>query len=118
MSSSTAESQKKFNKGRLAAFAFGNFGQSLFYNALSTYFMVFATNALFAGVDKTTAGKLIGIITGLVMVIRIVEIFLDPLLGNLIDNTNTNTKLGRFRPWQLIGGTVSAVLLGKEPAAK
>ena len=83
MSSSTAESQKKFNKGRLAAFAFGNFGQSLFYNALSTYFMVFATNALFAGVDKTTAGKLIGIITGLVMVIRIVEIFLDPMLGNL-----------------------------------
>ena len=55
MSSSTAEPQKKFNKGRLAAFAFGNFGQSLLYNALSTYFMVFATNALFAGVDKTTA---------------------------------------------------------------
>lgn len=45
MSSSTAEPQKKFNKGRLAAFAFGNFGQSLFHNALSTYFMVFATNA-------------------------------------------------------------------------
>lgn len=32
MSSSTAEPQKKFNKGRLAAFAFGNFGQSLLYN--------------------------------------------------------------------------------------
>ena len=58
MSSSTAEPQKKFNKGRLAAFAFGNFGQSLLYNALSTYFMVFATNALFAGVDKTTAADM------------------------------------------------------------
>lgn len=58
MSSSTAEPQKKFNKGRLAAFAFDNFGQSLLYNALSTYFMVFATNALFAGVDKTTAADM------------------------------------------------------------
>lgn len=58
MSSSTAEPQRKFNKGRLAAFAFGNFGQSLLYNALSTYFMVFATNALFAGVDKTTAADM------------------------------------------------------------
>lgn len=55
MSSSTAEPQKKFNKGRLAAFAFGNFGQSLLYNALSTYFMVFATNALFAAADMTQA---------------------------------------------------------------
>ncbi|WP_261981264.1 hypothetical protein [Bifidobacterium breve] len=58
MSSSTAEPQKKLNKGRLAAFAFGNFGQALSYNALSTYFMVFATNALFAGVDKTTAADM------------------------------------------------------------
>lgn len=58
MSSSTAEPQKKLNKGRLAAFAFGNFGQALSYNALSTYFMVFATNALFAGVDKTTVADM------------------------------------------------------------
>ena len=43
------------------------------------------------------------------VVIRIAEIFIDPLLGNIVDNTNT--KWGRFKPWQLIGGTVSAVLL-------
>ncbi len=43
------------------------------------------------------------------VVIRIAEIFIDPLLGNIIDNTKT--KWGRFKPWQLIGGTVSAVLL-------
>mgnify|MGYP002135598051 CR=1 FL=1 len=46
---------------------------------------------------------------GLVVVIRIAEIFIDPLLGNLIDNTNT--KWGRFRPWQFFGGLISAVLL-------
>ena len=91
------------------AYSFGNVGQSAFYNALSTYFIVYVTSSLFSGVDKSVATKLIGIITGLVVVIRIAEIFIDPLLGNLIDNTNT--KWGRFKPWQLIGGTVSAILL-------
>ncbi len=76
--------------------------------ALSTYFVVYVTNSLFSGVDKAVAGKLIGIITSLIVIIRIAEIFVDPLLGNLVDNT---TKLGRFRPWQLIGGLVSAVLI-------
>ena len=32
---------------------------------------------------------MIGIITALVFIIRIVEIFIDPLLGNLVDNTTT-----------------------------
>ena len=91
------------------AYSFGNVGQSAFYNALSTYFIVYVTSSLFSGVDKSVATKLIGIITGLVVVIRIAEIFIDPLLGNIIDNTNT--KWGRFKPWQLIGGTVSAILL-------
>lgn len=109
MSTTTTEPTQHVNKGRLAAYAFGNFGQSLFYNALSTYFVVYATTSLFADIDKALAGKLIGIITSLVMIIRIVEIFIDPLLGNLVDNTNT--KFGRFRPWQFIGGTVSAILL-------
>ena len=91
------------------AYSFGNVGQSAFYNALSTYFIVYVTSSLFSGVDKSVATKLIGIITGLVVVIRIAEIFIDPLLGNIIDNTNT--KWGRFKPWQLIGGTVSAIQL-------
>lgn len=91
------------------AFAIGNFGQSAFYNALSTLFAIYVTQTLFAGVDNALAKRLIAIITSLMMIIRIAEIFLDPLLGNLIDNTNT--KWGRFKPWQLAGGLVSALLL-------
>ncbi len=62
---------------RLVAYALGNFGQSAFYNALSTYFVVYVTNSLFSGVDKAVAGKLIGIITSLIVIIRIAEIFVD-----------------------------------------
>ena len=76
---------------------------------MSTYFIVYVTGCLFSGVDKALAAKLIGVITSLVVIIRIAEIFIDPLLGNLIDNTNT--KWGRFRPWQFFGGLISAVLL-------
>ena len=104
----TVDKQGSSLKSRMA-YAFGNVGQSAFYNALSTYFIVYVTSSLFAGVDKGIATKLIGIITSLVVIIRIAEIFIDPLLGNIIDNTNT--KWGRFKPWQLIGGTVSALLL-------
>ena len=99
-------------KGRLGqriAYACGNLGQSAFYNAMSTYFVVYVTSCLFSGVDKALAAKLIGVITSLVVIIRIAEIFIDPLLGNIVDNTTT--KWGRFRPWQFIGGAVSAVLL-------
>ena len=100
---------KKGKLGQRIAYACGNLGQSAFYNAMSTYFIVYVTGCLFSGVDKALAAKLIGVITSLVVIIRIAEIFIDPLLGNLIDNTNT--KWGRFRPWQFFGGLISAVLL-------
>ena len=112
MSNTTTTANGTARRGKLGqrvAYACGNLGQSAFYNALSTYFVVYVTSSLFAGVDKGVATKLIGVITGLVVVIRIAEIFIDPLLGNIIDNTTT--KWGRFRPWQFIGGAVSAVLL-------
>ena len=101
--------RKKGKLGQRIAYACGNLGQSAFYNAMSTYFIVYVTGCLFSGVDKALAAKLIGVITSLVVIIRIAEIFIDPLLGNLIDITNT--KWGRFRPWQFFGGLISAVLL-------
>lgn len=88
----TQQSAKPTRKGGLlsrVAYSFGNVGQSAFYNALSTYFIVYVTSSLFSGIDKALAAKLIGVITGLVVVIRIAEIFIDPLLGNIIDNTKT-----------------------------
>ena len=101
--------RRKSGLGQRIAYACGNLGQAAFYNAMSTYFIVYVTSCLFSGVDKALAAKLIGVITSLVVIIRIAEIFVDPLLGNLVDNTNT--KWGRFRPWQFFGGLVSSVLL-------
>ena len=64
---------------------------------------------MFAGVEKSIANKLIGLITTLVVIIRLAEVVLDPILGNIVDNTRT--KYGKFKPWLLIGTIVSAILL-------
>ena len=67
MSNTTTTANGTARRGKLGqrvAYACGNLGQSAFYNALSTYFVVYVTSSLFAGVDKGVATKLIGIITG------------------------------------------------------
>lgn len=58
--------RKKGKLGQRIAYACGNLGQSAFYNAMSTYFIVYVTGCLFSGVDKALAAKLIGVITSLV----------------------------------------------------
>ncbi|NMM93319.1 glycoside-pentoside-hexuronide (GPH):cation symporter [Bifidobacterium oedipodis] len=104
-----ATGTQRTNLAQRIAYAFGNLGQAAFYNTMSTFFITYVTTALFINVDRALAARMIAIITSLVVIIRIAEIFLDPLLGNLVDNTNS--RWGRFRPWQFIGGLVPAILL-------
>lgn len=91
------------------SYALGAFGHDTFYVTLSTYFMVFVTSQMFAGADKATTARMIATVTSLVVGIRLVEIIFDPLIGGIIDNTRT--KYGKFKPWLVIGGVVSSVLL-------
>ena len=101
--------RRKGKLGQRIAYACGNLGQAAFYNAMSTYFVTYVTSCLFVSYSKALAAQMIAVITGLIVIIRIAEIFIDPLLGNLVDNTTT--KWGRFRPWQFIGGLISSVLI-------
>ncbi|AVK61346.1 phosphotransferase enzyme IIA component [Lactobacillus sp. CBA3605] len=102
-----ALSWRQINEG--IAFALGNLGHSAFYGALSTYFIVYVTSGMFTGVPTAIANRLIGLITGLVVVIRLAEVVVDPILGNIVDNTET--RWGKFKPWQVIGSVVSSILL-------
>lgn len=92
-----------------ASFCFGNLGHAAFYGVMSTYFIIFITSSMFSGVNQAVADRLIGLITGLMVLIRIVELVIDPILGNIVDNTKS--RWGKFKPWILIGTLVSAVLL-------
>lgn len=94
----TQQSAKPTRKGSLlsrVAYSFGNVGQSAFYNALSTYFIVYVTSSLFSGVDKALATKLIGVITGLVVVIRIARS--SSIRCWATSSTTPMTKWGRFK---------------------
>ena len=92
-----------------ASFCLGNLGHAAFYGVMSTYFIIFITSGMFSGLEQSVADKLIGLITGLMVVIRIVELVIDPILGNIVDNTKT--RWGKFKPWIFLGTVVSAVLL-------
>ena len=93
----------------MISFALGNLGHSAFYGALSTYFIVYVTSGMFDGLPQSQANKLIGLITALVVIIRLAEVVIDPILGNIVDNTKS--RWGKFKPWLVIGAVVSAILL-------
>lgn len=88
------------------SYAFGALGHDAFYATLSTYFAMFVTSVLFVGNGAATDSKLASIVTTMVVVIRLVEIAFDPMIGGIVDNTET--KMGKFKPWILGGAIVSS----------
>jgi lactose/raffinose/galactose permease len=89
------------------SYALGAFGHDTYYVALSTYFMIFVTSVMFEG--SPNASRMIGIVTTLVVGIRLAEIAFDPIIGGIVDNTRT--KYGKFKPWLVIGGIISSLML-------
>lgn len=103
-----AETQGHKILSRLS-YSFGAFGHDAFYATLSTYFMIFVTGHLF---DKDAGGesaKMIAAIGFIIAALRIVELAIDPLIGNAIDNTNS--RWGHFKPWIVAGGTVGSIVM-------
>lgn len=89
---------------RYLSYAFGTFGHDAFYNTLSIYFMMFITSQLFT--NSSDAG-MVGIVTTIIVVIRVSEIMFDPMIGAAVDNTKT--RWGKFRPWIMIGSVVASI---------
>ncbi|BAP85309.1 sodium:solute symporter [Paucilactobacillus hokkaidonensis JCM 18461] len=91
------------------SYALGAFGHDAFYQTLSTYLMLFVTSQLFDTSDKSFNARMIGYVTLLMTGIRLVEIVFDPLIGGAVDNTET--RWGKFKPWLMVGATISSVML-------
>ncbi|MBD5431293.1 MAG: PTS sugar transporter subunit IIA [Lactobacillus sp.] len=101
--------QGKMSLGARLAYSFGAFGNDSFYGLLSGYLIMFITSHLFNTGSKETDAKMISIVTIIIMALRIVELFIDPFIGNAIDRTKT--RWGHFRPWVVVGGSISAIIL-------
>lgn len=104
----TAQKDPHVVRSRLA-YSLGAFGHDAFFALLSTYFMMYVTGHLFTTSDKAFDNRMVGYVGAIIMILRIVELLIDPLIGNAIDRTNT--KWGKFKPWVVGGGIISAVLL-------
>ena len=76
------------------AYATGAFGHDIFYATLSTYLIMFLTSHLFNSGDVAHNNRMVLYITTIIAVLRIVELFIDPFIGNMVDNTTT--KSGKF----------------------
>ena len=101
--------QGKMSLGARLAYSFGAFGNDSFYGLLSGYLIMFITSHLFNTGNAAEDARMISMVTLIIMVLRIVELFIDPFIGNAIDRTKT--RWGHFRPWVVVGGSISAVIL-------
>lgn len=89
----------KVNKAtgwQILGFGFNNASTNAVFLALSTYFLIYCTEIY--GLSPITVGL---IMTGT----RLFDAVTDPIIGILIDKTDT--KFGRFRPWILGGAIIS-----------
>jgi lactose/raffinose/galactose permease len=96
-------------KKQLATYSAGAFGHDVFYATLSTYFILFVTSQLFNSGNQAEDDKSIAMVTAMIAVLRIIELVIDPIIGGIIDKTET--KWGKFKPWIFIGGLLGSICL-------
>lgn len=90
------------------AYGLGAFGHDAFYGMLNGYLIMFVTSVLFAGGSKKYMAEMIAAVTLIITVVRIIELFMDPLLGGMIDSIHT--KHSKYAPWIAGMATISALL--------
>lgn len=83
-------------------FGLGTVGRDALYSLVSMYLMTYLTEVV------GLSNLYLGIITGLLVVFRVIDSVNDPFMGTFVDNTNT--KWGKFKPW-IFGGMITAGLL-------
>lgn len=82
----------------MVTFSLGTFGKDAGNSLIMLYYMFFLTQVM--GLNAAIVG-------GVFSFSRLLSAFSAPLIGTLIDNTRT--RIGKYRPWILIGGIFAAV---------
>ena len=85
--------------GEKVGFGLGDMACNLVYASISSYLLFFYTNVF--GISAAAAALMF-------LIVRFVDAFSDPIMGFIIDHTNT--RFGRYRPFLLYGAVPFAVL--------
>lgn len=83
-------------------FGLGTVGRDAVYTLISMFLINYLTGTV--GLDNWQ----LGVIGTLMVVFRIFDALNDPIMGTVVDNTNT--KWGKFKPWILFGMLTSGIL--------
>ncbi|WP_165777237.1 glycoside-pentoside-hexuronide (GPH):cation symporter [Bifidobacterium primatium] len=105
-SAASTPAAKPRNTRNFVFYLLGLIGHDVFYFGFSLYLIKFITGPLFDSGDKAYDDRMVALISGIIIVVRIIELVLDPFLGTLIDNTKT--PIGKFKPWIIFGGVVGS----------
>ncbi len=98
MSEKTTVSREKLNYGSTIAYAIGSSGTNVSFYMINNYLMLFYTDIV--GLAATA-------ISLIMLIARIWDAVNDPMMGMIEDRTHT--KLGKFRPWLIVGPPFLAV---------
>lgn len=90
----------KLSMKEKVSYGFGAVGKDMVYSIVSGYLLYYYNTVL--GISATFVGVLF-------MAARIFDAFNDPFMGIVVEKTNT--KMGKFRPWLLLGTVTNAVIL-------
>ena len=99
----STEPNKLYNKRNFWCFSLGTFGRDFAYN-------LFVNNLLtFILFTKTLTDLQFSFVSAIIIVARIFDAFNDPIMGGIVENTRT--RFGKFRPWILIGGVSTCLII-------
>jgi len=92
--------QNSFKRNRVT-FGLGTIGRDMVYAIVSMFLIVYLTEVM-----KFPDSTMVWIV-GIIFIARIFDALTDPLMGFIVDNTNT--RWGKFKPWISIGAVLSPV---------
>ena len=90
----------KLTKKTKFSFGIGAIGKDMVYAIVSAFLLYYYNTVL--GISATFIGVVF-------MAARIFDAFNDPIMGIIVEKTNT--KMGKFRPWILTGTILNAFVL-------
>lgn len=93
------QAKPKATEAQYWMYSTGNFANNIIFLMVGTYISYFYTNIL--GIPAYMAGIIFA-------VARLVDAFTDPLMGIIVDKTNT--KIGKYRPWIIAGAPFLGIM--------
>lgn len=84
------------------AFGLGTIGRDMVYSMVSMYLTYYLTDII------EVSTSVLWWITGIMLAARVFDALNDPVMGVIVDNTDT--RWGKFKPWIAFGALTSGVL--------